>query len=135
MQTSTPFDTSVIVVDLRNTIADLLTAEIGTLAQTNRPAIWVEPPETPIGGTGLQVVIQRFSIKMTNALYQWKVTLLAYDKSQSGIQKLESAVCKLRQHFPEHREIALPFREDAYPQIDFYVIYRVSLSNYFNRAI
>lgn len=116
--------------ELRDRLHELLGDLLGTFS-TGIPAIWVEPPAAPIGNAvGLACIIGRHKAMKksetlsSNQLYQnydWVVTLVQFDTSSTGCKKLDRALDILQRAFPNHRERALPFSEDSYPQITFLI--------------
>jgi hypothetical protein len=118
-----------IVAELRSILANLLETEIGTFAN-GQTATWVEPPAAPSGVTGLECIIGRTpGMLISEALssyqiYQnveWTVTLVQFERTDVGAKKFADAICKIRKRFPNHRERMLPFTEDFYPQVTFFI--------------
>jgi len=116
------------IAPLRSILSTLLTNELGTFS-SGKKAIWVEPPQVPAGTvTGLQCVIERYSNLNTSTVlhnhqsaenFDWIIVLTQFDRTDGGIQKLDSAVQKIRQRFPRRRERILAFMENAYPQVSY----------------
>lgn len=105
---------------LADFLRNLLANEVGSFAN-GYPAVWVEPPQMPAGGKGLHVSIGRHSQRIANNLYQHRVSLVQFDRSDTGLLKLDHAIEKVRACFPLCREVMLPFQENTYPQCNFYI--------------
>lgn len=109
------------VADIRQIISTLLAAELGVFVgkNSNRPAIHIEPPNSPPDARGLVCVIQRQPTQIRDDVYFWEVALIAHDRTEGGLLKLDRAAQKMRQRFPIRREITLPYDETEFPQINF----------------
>jgi hypothetical protein len=127
------------IADIRSVLTNLLSSELGIFTN-GKPAIWVEPPQTPFGSvTGLQCVIQRYqNLNTTKVLhnsqtaenFDWIIVLTQFDPTDNGMQKLDSAVTKIRLRFPRRRERIMPFRENAYPQVSYLLNFSQVVNNY-----
>lgn len=118
---------SAMVAELSNLLADY----IGTFSNGLK-AIWVEPPYIPpqLSCTGLQVVIGRIPedlqpqkpcIGSQQAIQRkfWRVTLVQFDLSDEGIDKLDGAIAAIQRRFPSNRMRSPETTEDSYPQVSF----------------
>lgn len=108
------------VAGLRSLIQELLRSQLGTFAN-GRKAIAVEPPQVPQSGVGLHIYISRHAERLNRETYQYKVSLVQFDTSEIGLQKLDQAIALMRSAFPCRREIIMPYREEMFPQITFFL--------------
>lgn len=107
------------VLNFRSVIATLLNDELGTFSGGVK-AIWIEPPSAPSTANGLMAVISRYSRQFSPDLYQWKLTLIQFDKSDQGVAALDRAINKVRRRFPsQRRDSILDYRDESYPQASF----------------
>ncbi len=124
---ASPYNQYTDLKELVNTLKTLLKDELGTFSN-GLPAIWVEPPGIPqdLSCNGLQVVIQRFknplqTLNLVNNQafenFDWVIIITLYDRSLEQVDKLESAILKIRQQFPRNRRRINPYNEDFYPQV------------------
>lgn len=102
-------------VQIQRLVQTLLEDELGTFAN-GEIAISIEPPASPAPGTGLHVIVSRYSGQMSKSLDQWQVVLRQYDRTLAGIKKLDAAIAKMRLMFPDRREQIPSFNENTYPQ-------------------
>ena len=117
------------VLDLRQYLETLLADELGVLASTNTPAVWVEPPfmteRASVNGVALifsrheKNLSQQHVVSAPQAIQQfdWEVVIRAYDKSAEGLVLYDRAIAKMRQAFSQFREIMLDTSEDVFPQV------------------
>lgn len=108
------------IADISAIFRELLSPYLGTF-KNGQTAIWVEPPESPIPGTGLHCYISRFPYQVSGSVFNWRVTLTQYDKSVSGINTLDDAIIAVRKRFPANRrDLMQPlFKENEYPRAIF----------------
>lgn len=126
------------VTKIRDILRAMLIDELGTFSN-GRKAIQIEPPQVPAGtATGLQCVIQRyFNLNTSRVLhnnqtaenFDWVIVLTQFDRTDNGLQKLDSAVQKIRQRFPRKRERIMPFKENAYPQVSYLLNFNAVVNN------
>lgn len=101
-------------------IEKLLSAELGTFGNGD-PAVCVIPPDAPGRGSGLHVYIDEFANKLSNTLYQQRVSLVQFDRSQAGVDRLRSALLKLQSRYPPAKPIPLPYRKEATLEVSFLI--------------
>lgn len=107
------------IADISAILRDVLAPYLGTF-KNGQMAVWVEPPESPIPGSGLHCYIQRQPQQRTSSVYQWRITLTQYDKTSAGMIVLDNAIAAMRQRFPVRREIFQPvYLENEYPRFSF----------------
>lgn len=107
------------IADISAILRDVLQPFLGTF-KSGQTAIWVEPPESPIPGTGLHCYINRYPLQVNDSTYQWRVTLTQYDKTNAGMIVLDNAIRAMRQRFPVRREVFQGvFLENEYPRFIF----------------
>jgi len=95
-------------------------------------ALWAEPPFIPttLNCSGLQVVVGRWEenlqpqkacVGTAQALQRnfWRVTLICFDLTPEGLEKMDSAIAAIERRFPLHRKRSPETKEDSYPQVSF----------------
>jgi hypothetical protein len=95
-------------------------------------ALWAEPPYIPAKLTcsGLKVVVGRWEenlqpqkacVGSAQAVQRnfWRVTLICFDLSGEGLEKMDSAIAAIERRFPLHRKRSPETKEDSYPQVSF----------------
>jgi hypothetical protein len=95
-------------------------------------ALWAEPPFIPttLNCSGLQVVVGRWEenlqpqkacVGTAQALQRnfWRVTLICFDLTPGGLEKMDSAIAAIERRFPLHRKRSPETKEDSYPQVSF----------------
>lgn len=114
-------------IQLSQILRGLLSTELGTF-RNGMTSIWVEPPQIPQMGAGLQCAISRYPRTLTqvpivsgqaNQLLQWSVSLTQFDLSIGGLAKLDSACAKIRSRFPRFTERPSPFVEGDFVRTNF----------------
>jgi hypothetical protein len=96
----------------RDDLGMLLSDQLGTFRGGDK-AIWILPPDSPQRGNGIHLYIDRYTTKLTNAIYQQRLTLVQFDRDESGCALFEEALIKLRRRFPNARETVLPYRKET----------------------
>jgi hypothetical protein len=130
---ATLYSQQIIPASLYLKLKDLLSTELGVFAD-GRPAIAVEAPPMPGIGTGLQVIIGRMPSLTQKSMLFWRVTLIQRDRSLPGIQKLETAIGKMRQQYPLAQDSHMPFQDDTYPMSVFSIAFPVAISGQLSQA-
>lgn len=110
-------------------LLDLLSSELGTFQLTGEKAIHIEPPyiNEKLNPQGLAVFINRYKqLRGSRSagvsamqLFDWRVVLRSYDKSEAGMIVMDKAIEKMEQSFPNHRQRILQTVETVYPQVTF----------------
>jgi hypothetical protein len=93
-------------------LLSLLKADLGTF-QSGDPAIWIIPSDAPQRGSGIHVYIDRYATKLTNALFQQRVTLTQFNRDTDGALAFDSALAKLRNRYPSARDMVAPYRKET----------------------
>ena len=119
------------VLKLRQYLEENLTDYVGTIATTNTPAVWVEPPFLTEHETinGVAIVISRYKQNFTQGYagfsyqsfqeFDWQFIVRAYDLSENGLRLYDSALAKISILFSDFRRISLESMENVYPQTRF----------------
>lgn len=113
-------------------LRELLDAEIGTF-KDGRKAFWDDLRSRPDMNPGMLLILRRHPLRVNDQMDQWFLSLVQSDRSDAGVQKFDSAIAKLKDKFPQHRNLLvfdggdgqplqcnlrLLFHPEAYPNIN-----------------
>lgn len=116
---------------LMEELETLLEPYLGTFSN-GQIALHAEPPyiDAKLTCSGLKVVVKRWEedlqppkacVGSAQSIHRnfWRVTLICFDLSPEGLEKMDGAIAAIKRRFPQPRMRSPETKEDSYPQVSF----------------